>query len=296
MSKPISILAGIVLIILAVVAFSGLYSVRENQQALVVQFGEPRRVVTEPGLHFKLPIIQQVSYFEKRLLDYDAASQEIPTVDQRQLIVDAYARYRIVDPLRFYQSVNNEIRMNQQLGSIIDRALRDSLGRVGQSALLSSRRTEIMSEFTKQVAEQSRGFGIEVVDVRLKRVDLPEANSQAVFRRMQTQREQEARKIRAEGDRDAQRIRADAEKQARVIEAEARKTAEIQRGEGDAEATRIYNVAYSKDEAFFDFFRSMQAMTKGLASDSTTYVGPPSGDFFRFFENETGAAPANAGR
>lgn len=296
MSKPISILAGIVLIILAVVAFSGLYSVRENQQALVVQFGEPRRVVTEPGLHFKLPIIQQVSYFEKRLLDYDAASQEIPTVDQRQLIVDAYARYRITDPLRFYQSVNNEIRMNQQLGSIIDRALRDSLGRVGQSALLSSRRTEIMSEFTKQVAEQSRGFGIEVVDVRLKRVDLPEANSQAVFRRMQTQREQEARKIRAEGDRDAQRIRADAEKQARVIEAEARKTAEIQRGEGDAEATRIYNVAYSKDEAFFDFFRSMQAMTKGLASDSTTYVGPPSGDFFRFFENETGAAPENAGR
>lgn len=296
MSKSISILAGIVLIVLAIGAFSGLYTVRETQQALVVQFGEPRRVVTEPGLHFKLPIIQQVSYFEKRLLDYDAASQEIPTVDQRQLIVDAYARYRIVDPLRFYQSVNNEIRMNQQLGSIIDRALRDSLGRVGQSALLSSRRTEIMNEFTQQVAEQSRGFGIEVVDVRLKRVDLPEANSQAVFRRMQTQREQEARKIRAEGDRDAQRIRADAEKQARVIEAEARKTAEIQRGEGDAEATRIYNAAYSQDEGFFDFFRSMQAMTKGLASDSTTYVGPPSGDFFRFFENETGAAPVNTGR
>ncbi len=296
MSKPISILAGIVLIVLAIAAFSGLYTVRENEQALVVQFGEPRRVVTEPGLHFKLPIIQQVSYFEKRLLDYDAASMEIPTVDQRQLIVDAYARYRITDPLRFYQSVNNEIRMNQQLGSIIDRALRDSLGRVGQSALLSSRRTEIMSEFTRQVAEQSRGFGIEVVDVRLKRVDLPEANSQAVFRRMQTQREQEARKIRAEGDRDAQRIRADAEKQARVIEAEARKTAEIQRGEGDAEATRIYNAAYSQDESFFDFFRSMQAMTKGLAADSTTYVGPPSGDFFRFFENETGAAPISAGR
>jgi len=296
MSKPISILAGIVLIILAVVAFSGLYTVRENEQALVVQFGEPRRVVPEPGLHFKLPIIQQVSYFEKRLLDYDAASMEIPTMDQRQLIVDAYTRYRITDPLRFYQSVNNETQMNRQLGSIIDRALRDSLGRVGQSALLSSRRTEIMSEFTRQVAEQSRGFGIEVVDVRLKRVDLPEANSQAVFRRMQTQREQEARKIRAEGDRDSQRIRADAEKQARVIEAEARKTAEIERGQGDAEATRIYNVAYSKDEAFFDFFRSMQAMTKGLASDSTTYVGPPSGDFFRFFENETGAAPASAGR
>lgn len=296
MNKPISIVIGIVLIALAVVAFSGLYTVRENQQALVVQFGQPREVVTQPGLHFKVPIMQQVSYFDARLLDFDAPSKEIPTADQRQLIVDAYARYRIADPLRYYQSVNNEIRMNQQLGTIIDRALRDSLGRSAQSDLLSSRRNQIMQEFTKQVAEQSKSFGIDVVDVRLKRVDLPEANSQAVFKRMQTQREQEARKIRAEGDRDAQRIRADAEKQARVIEAEARKTAEIQRGEGDAEATRIYNGAYSKDQDFFDFFRSMQAMTKGLASDSTTFVGPPAGDFFRYFENENGSGPALTNR
>jgi membrane protease subunit HflC len=197
MNKPISIVAGVLLIALGIVAYSGLFYVRETQQTLVVQFGEPQRVVTDPGLHFKIPIVQQVISFERRLLDFDAVTQEIPTIDQRQVLVDAYARYRITDPLRFFQSVNNEARMNDQLASIINRALRDSLGRTTQVALLSPQRAQLMRDFTTQVAEQSRGFGIEIVDVRLKRVDLPEANSQAIYARMQTQREQEARKIRA---------------------------------------------------------------------------------------------------
>lgn len=296
MSKPISIVAGVLLIALGIVAYSGLFFVRETEQTLVVQFGEPRRVVTEPGLHFKIPVVQQVIPFDRRLLDFDAATQEMTTIDQRQVIIDAYARFRIADPLRFYQSVNNETRMNNQLASIIDRALRDTLGRTTQANLLSPQRAQLMRNFTQQVADQAKGFGIEIVDVRLKRVDLPEANSQAIYARMQTQREQEARKIRAEGERESQQIRAEADRQARVIEAEARKTAEILRGEGDAEATRIYAEAYSRDEEFFDFFRSMQAMTKGLSSETTTFVGPATGDFFRFFENQGGDGAVSQAR
>ena len=283
-----------VIVILAVIAsifFVGsaaFFTVTETEQVLVRRFGEPKRVITEPGLNFKVPFIDTATYFEKRLLNFDGAAQEIPTVDQKQLIVDSYARYRITDTLKFFQSVGTVAGMEARLPNVINSALRQVLGDVPLSRVLTEERLALMQKSTQIASQNATEFGIEVVDVRLKRVDLPEENSQAVFRRMQTQREQEARKFRAEGDKESRTIRADADKQQRVILAEARKTAEIMRGEGDAEAQAIYNQAYTRDQDFFDFWRSMQAMERGLGSESTTYVGPPTGDFFRYFNNETG--------
>lgn len=286
----------VTLVVLAAVFFVGsaaFFTVTETEQVLVRRFGEPTRVITEPGLNVKVPIIDTATYFDKRLLTFDGASQEIPTVDQKQLIVDAFARYRIVDTLKFFQSVGTVAGMEARLPNVINSALRQVLGDVPLSQILTEEREALMEKSTVIATQNATEFGIEIVDVRMKRVDLPEENSQAVFRRMQTQREQEARKFRAEGDKDSRTIRADADKQQRVILAEARKTAEIMRGEGDAEAQAIYNEAYTKDESFFDFWRSMQAMERGLGSDSTTYVGPPTGDFFRFFSDETGKVPSN---
>ena len=281
----------VTLIVAAALFFVGsaaFFTVTETEQVLVRRFGEPKRVITEPGLNFKLPLVDTATYFEKRLLSFDGDAQEIPTVDQKQLIVDAFARYRIVDTLKFFQSVGTVAGMEARLPNVINSSLRQVLGDVPLSRVLTEERLALMRKSTEIASLNATEFGIEIVDVRLKRVDLPEENSQAVFRRMQTQREQEARKFRAEGDKDSRTIRADADKQQRVILAEARKTAEIMRGEGDAEAQAIYNQAYTRDEDFFDFWRSMQAMERGLGSESTTYVGPPTGDFFRFFSNQAG--------
>ena len=279
------------LIILAaafVVGSAAFFTVSETEQVLVRRFGEPTRVITEPGLNVKIPFIDTATYFEKRLLSFDGDSQEIPTKDQKQLIVDAFARYRIVDTLRFFQSVGSVAGMEARLPNIINSALRQVLGEVDMSRILTEERAVLMRKSTQVATENSKEFGIEVVDVRMKRVDLPDENSQAVFRRMQTKREEEARDIRAGGDRESRTIRAKADRDQRVILAEARKTAEILRGEGDAQAQAIYNDAYTKDREFFDFWRSMQALERGLGSDSTTYVGPPSGDFFRYFNTESG--------
>lgn len=285
MSK--SLISLIVLgVVLFTTAYSTLFTVRETEQVMVLQFGEQKEIITKPGLNFKLPFIQTLIYFDKRILDYDASIQEVPTADQKQLIVDSFSRYRIVDPLLFYQTVFNEIGMRQRLDALINDSLRAILGKVPLSEVLTPKRSTLIDDFTKLVAEKAREFGVEMVDVRIKRIDLPPENSQAIFRRMQTQREQEARKIRAEGDKESRRIRADADKQQRVILAEARKKAEILRGEGDAEAQRLYNAAYSKDEDFFDFWRSMQAMQKALIGDSTSFIGAPDGDFFRYFNKE----------
>ena len=287
MRKNLTLMLGGGLVVLFTL-FSTAFTIQETEQALVLQFGEPQRVITEPGLHFKIPFIQNVSSFDKRVLDYDATAKEIPTADQKQVVVDAFSRYRIVDPLRFYQTVNNEFRLQQRLDAVIDNSLRDVLGDVQMEVVLTPERADLMGQFTQKVAGQGAEFGIEVIDVRIKRIDLPEENSQAIFRRMQTQREQEARKFRAEGDKESRRIRAEADKQQRVIVAEARKQAEILRGQGDAGAQAIYNQAYGQDEEFFDFWRSMQALQKGLGSETTTWVGPPTGDFFRYFGDENG--------
>ena len=281
---------GILVAIVGFLFFGSVFTVHQAEQALVLQFGEPKREVTDAGLHFKLPFVQDVIYFDKRVLDFDAQAAEVPTSDQKQLVVDAFARYRIVDPLRFFQSVNNIQGMEPRLNTIINGRLRAVFGDVTLATLLSSERSNLIRLIADHVKVEGKPFGIEVVDVRLKRVDVPEENSQAIFRRMQTRREQEARKIRAEGQKDSKRIRADADKQFTIIQANAQKQSEILRGEGEAGAQEIYNDAASRDRGFFDFWLSMIAMREGLAGQSTRYVGPPDGDFFRFFGDQTGGA------
>ncbi|MCR9220465.1 MAG: protease modulator HflC [Alphaproteobacteria bacterium] len=296
MNRTLIILGGLAAIGLIVLS-SAAFTVRETEQVLIRQFGEVQRIVSEPGLNFKIPFIQNATYFDKRVLDYDADREEIPTLDQKQLVVDAFARYRIVDPLRFYQTVNNELVFQDRLSNILNNALRSEIGSINLSTVLTEKRADLMERISDLVDIEARNLGVEVIDVRIKRVDLPEENSQAIFRRMQTQREQEARRIRAEGEKEARTIRADADKQSRVIVAEARREAEILRGEGDAEAQNIYNAAFTQDASFFEFWRSMQAMQRGLTPDTTTYVGPPQADFLRMFDSRMqegeGSLPTN---
>ncbi|MEQ9490474.1 MAG: protease modulator HflC [Alphaproteobacteria bacterium] len=283
----LAVLGAVILIALS----TALYTVRETDQVLVRRFGEPLRVVTEPGLHFKIPLLDNATYFDRRLLDFDGDEQEIPTIDQKQMIVNAFARYKITNPLRFFQSVGSEAGMNARLPNIINSALRQVLGDVQLARVLTAERAVLMKQITGIASENADQFGIEIVDVRMKRVDLPPENSQAVFNRMRTQREQEAKLFRAEGQKESDRIKAQADKERRVIVADANKQSEILQGEGEAQAQAIYNDAYGQDPDFFDFWRSMQAMQKGLSSDTTTYVGPPDSDFFRYFSNETGQDP-----
>ncbi len=288
MKRGIQLLIGAVVIIAGLALYSSMFTVNMRQQALVIQLGNPKRVISDPGLHFKTPFVQSVEFLDNRVLDYDARSVEVPTLDQKQLIVDAFARYRIVDPLTYFKAVRTEAAAHDRLGNFMEAALRETLGNVPMLHILTEERAGLMDDIGVIVNRQAKTLGINVIDVRMKRVDLPEANSQAIFGRMQTQREQEATLIRAEGDRDAQQIKAEADKQERIIVAEAKKQAEVLRGEGDAEGERIYVDAYGKDPDFFDFWRSMQALTKGLAHDTTSYIGSPTGDFFRFFGDMTG--------
>lgn len=283
MSKTMRLVFGILAIFAGIALFSSIYTVHEREQALVLQLGEPIDTVTDAGLHFKLPFVQNIVFFDQRVLDFDNPAEEVPTLDQKQIIVDAFARWRITAPLLFYQTATNELGMQTRLRNIINTNLRNVLGGVPLLTILTKQRGELMATIAGQVNERGKRFGIEVLDVRMKRVDLPEENSQAIFRRMQTQREQEARKIRAEGDREKKRITAEADKQSRIIVAEARKQSEILRGEGEGRAQEIYNQAYGQDPDFFDFFVSMRAYRDGLQGDTTRYIGPPDGEFFRFF-------------
>ncbi len=284
-----SLIIAVLLIVIGFVGYSATFTVHQAEQALVLQFGDPRREVKDPGLHFKVPFVQDVRFFDKRVLDFDADAEEVPTRDQKQLVVDSFARYRIVNPLEFFKTVSNLQGMELRLANVINSNLRSVFGDVELARLLTAERADLMKVIASRVNEQSKSFGINVLDVRIKRVDLPQENSQAIFNRMQTQREQEARKIRAEGERDSRRIRADADKQRTIIVSNAQRQSEILRGEGEAEAQRIYNEAYKQDPKFFDFWASMQAMQEGLGSDNTRYVGPPDSDFFRFFGNMAGS-------
>jgi modulator of FtsH protease HflC len=283
--------AGIILV--AIIFVSSVFTVNEREQVLVLQFGEPKLAVKTPGLHFKWPW-ESVARFDKRVLDYDARAVEVPTRDQKQVVVDSYTRYRIENPLLFFQRVRNEVGMNQQLDSIVDTELRAEFGKVEMGTILSPQRGVLMGQVAKRVAAQGQNYGIRVLDVRIKRVDLPQENSEAIFRRMKTQREQEARRIRAEGQKEAQRIRADADKQVRVITAEANKRSQILRGEGDAEAQRIYNEAFGRDKEFYDFWVRMNTARESLTGDKTRYVGPPQVDLYRMFPDVTSARPSRA--
>jgi modulator of FtsH protease HflC len=280
-------------VVALILLFSSMFTVHQSEQALVIQFGDPQRRVDQPGLHLKWPLIQEVVYFDKRVLDFDARPEEVPTLDQKQMVVDAFARFRIIDPLKFYQTVNNEQGIQLRLTTIISSNLRRVLGEVAMSRVLTEERASLMRDIRDAVNKEAATFGVDVIDVRIRRVDLPEENSQAIFRRMQTQREQEARRIRAEGAKEAQVVRAEADKQQRVIVADAQRRGEGLRGDGDAEATKIYTEAYGQDPEFFDFWRSMQALTRALPASTTTLVTSPDDAFFKYF-GQSGAPAAAA--
>jgi membrane protease subunit HflC len=274
---------GIAAVVALFLLLSSLFTVNQTQQALVLQFGNPVRVVQDPGLNIKLPFVQQVEYFEKRVLDFDAPSVELVLGDQKRLVVDAFARYRINNALRFRQSVNNEAAFRGRLEPIIFSSLRSVLGEAPLFTILSQDRNQLMNRIRTEANRALAGFGVELVDLRIKRADLPPENSQAIFRRMQTEREREAKELRAQGAELAQRIRSRADRERRVIIAEAEKEGQIIRGEGDALAIRIFADAFGKDVDFFSFYRSMQAYAKSLATSGTTLVLRPDSDFFKYF-------------
>ena len=295
MNRALIIGLGAVLVVIVVVASSALFTVHQATQALVLQFGEPRAVVTDPGLHFKLPFIQNVAFFDRRVLEFDAPKEEVIASDQKRLVVDAFARYRIIDPLKFFQTVGSEAVVRTRLAAIINASIRQALGSVPLEHIISGERAALMAQIRIIVNREAGDFGIDVIDVRIKRADLPEANSEAVYRRMQTEREREAKELRAQGAEAAQRLRAAAERDRIVLIAEAQKESQITRGQGDGEAVRIFADAFGRDLEFFAFYRSMEAYRNALGSDDTTMVMSPDSEFFRFFGDITGGAMKPAG-
>lgn len=288
------VVALILFVVLLIVAYSAVFTVPQTEQALVVRFGKPVDVVTEPGLHFKVPFIDSVIAIDRRILDLENPSQEVIASDQKRLVVDAFARYRIKDPLRFYQRVGSIQAANLQLATLLNSALRRVLGEVTFIQVVRDEREALMGRIRDQLDREADGYGISVVDVRIRRADLPEQNSQAVYTRMQTERQREAAEFRAQGGQKAQEIKSTADRQATVIKAEANSQAEQIRGEGDGERNRIFAEAYGKDPDFFAFYRSMSAYETGLKPNETRFLLRPDSDFFRFFSSPTGkpAAPA----
>jgi membrane protease subunit HflC len=283
----------VVVIAITIGLYSSTFIVPQAESAIVLRFGNPQAVIEQPGLKFKVPIADQVLTFDRRVRNFEAPVAELPTRDQKYIVVSAFVRYRIKDSLTFYRVGRTYANAESQIQSVLLATLRSVIGNVPLTDTLTPKRADIMrqvkEELTRQAAEP---YGIEIVDVRFKRVDLPVQNSEAVFNSMRTQRAQEAAGIRAEGAREAREKRAEADKERVVLVADARRQAEILRGQGDAEAISIYNAAFGKDAAFFDFYRSLQAMQEGLGGDTTTYVGPPTGDFFRYFGVESGKPAA----
>ncbi len=268
--------------VLLVTLYSTIFTVHQTRQALVLQFGDPRQAIQEPGLHFKIPFIQNVVYIDRRILNIDITAEEVIAADQKRLVVDAFARYRITDPLKFYQTLQNRARIDSRLTALVSSNTRSVLGKQSFTAVVRDRRATLMREIRDLVNGQANDFGIEIVDVRIRRADLPEANSQAIFRRMQTERQQEAAEIRAIGQRDARQIRARADKDAAVILASAYRDAEIIRGQGEGCRNRIFASAFGQDAEFFTFYRSMQSYERALESGGTSLVLSPDSEFFRF--------------
>jgi len=296
-SPVTGIVALILLFVAAITAYSSFFTVQQTEQALVVRLGRPVDIATEPGLHVKAPFIDTVIPIDRRILDLENPSQEVIASDQKRLVVDAFARYRIKDALRFYQSVGSIQAANLQLTTLLNAALRRVLGEVTFIQVVRDEREALMGRIRDQLDHEADGYGIQVVDVRIRRADLPEQNSQAVYQRMQTERQREAAEFRAQGGQKAQEIRANADREATVIVAEANSKAEQIRGEGDAERNRLFAEAYSKDPDFFAFYRSMTAYETGLKGSDTRFLLKPESDFFRFFGSAAGkggGAPAAA--
>jgi modulator of FtsH protease HflC len=276
------------LVVAGVFAMSSLFIVEQTEEALVLRLGEVRDVIPSPGLKMKLPFIENVIFYDNRLLDFEPPPEEVIVSDQKRLVVDTYTRYRITNPLLFYQTVNSEAAVRARLSAMVNGSLRRVLGNVTLSALLSHQRSAIMGQIRDEVTAQGKSFGIDVVDVRIRRADLPEENSQAIFARMQSEREQQARQYRGEGAEAAQTVRANAERERTVILAEAQRDAQRVRGDGDAESIRVYAGAFGQDKEFFAFYRSMQAYRDALTGRSTSFVLTPDSGFFRFFQNLEG--------
>jgi membrane protease subunit HflC len=280
---PLGILAGIA----AVLLYSALFTVHQTQQVIVLQFGDPKRVISEPGLNIKLPFVQEVATYEKRILDLDPPVERILLADQKPLNVDSFARYTITDPLKFFQTVRIEGALRDRLGSIINSSLRSVLGNVNLASILSEERADIMNRIQEQVNRESDRFGINIVDVRIGRTDLPQQVSEAVYSRMRSEREREAAEFRAQGQEEAQRIRASADREATVIRAEAQREADIIRGRGEARRTAVLSDAFGADENFFRFYRSMQAyegaINQGETQNSYLVLSTEDNEFFRLF-------------
>jgi len=274
---------GVAVVALGIVVTSSIFTVNEAQQALVLQFGEPRRVIQEPGLKFKIPFIQEVRILDRRVLDLDPPVEQVILADQKRLDVDAFARYRIHDPLRFYQTAGTEAVAETRMNATVNSALRRVLGNVTVLAVLSDERAKIMNDIKLQVNAEAQRFGIEIVDVRIRRADLPEETSQSIFSRMRSEREREAAEARAQGQEQAQQIRARAERERTVIVAEAQRDAQILRGEGDNTALKLISEATATDPDFYGFYRTLEAYRKSFNKDDTTMVLSPTGEFFRYF-------------
>ena len=273
-----------IIVLLFVLGASPFFVVDITQTAIVVQLGKPVRNITEPGLKFKVPFIQEVTYFDKRLLDYDSSAQDVITQDKKTILIDNFAKWRITDPLKVYQAFQTQRGALRRLDDIIYSELRVELGRHDLSEIVSKTRSEIMAIVTQRANEKARAYGIEVQDVRIKRADLPEQNEKAVFARMQAERERQAKQYRAEGAEEAQKIRSEAEKDREIILAEAYKTSEELRGEGDAKAFKIYAAAYRQDPKFFEFTRSMEAYKKTFSGNNSMVVMSPDSEFFKYLK------------
>ena len=272
-----------IIIVIAAISYFSIFVVKEINQAIVLQFGNPKQIISEPGLNFKIPFIQNVVFLDKRILNLDTPPEEVIASDQKRLIVDAISRFKIVDPLKFYISVGNERVARSRLATIINSRLRSVLGKQELQTLLSKDRTKQMTLIQEGVNTEAENFGIKIVDVRIKRADLPQANSEAIYRRMQTEREREAKEFRARGAEMAVTITSTADKEVTVILANAKKQSEIMKGEGDGLRNKIFADAFGKDPEFFAFYRAMQAYETALIGGDTSLILSPDNEFFKFF-------------
>ena len=287
MSKGSVLIA--IFVVIGFIGINAMFTMNERQQGLVLQFGEPKRVIKSSGLHFKFPVIQNTIKYDKRILEYDLPIEEVIAVDKKRMLIDSFTRFKIVDPLEFYKTVGTESNVRNRLNSNVISSLRRVVGRVKLDELLSEERSKIMEDIKLEVNNEASRFGIEIVDVRIRRADLPEANSQAIYERMISERVREAKEFRAKGSETAQKIRAEADKEKTVILAEASKKGEILRGQGESEAVNVYANAFKKDPDFYSFYRSMQAYGNVLGEDGTTMILSPDSQFLEFFNNSRGS-------
>jgi len=294
MSRMLSTLL-VLLGLAAAAVYGSVFVVHQNSQALVTQFGNPVRVINStkgldrtPGLKWKIPLVETVEHFDRRVLDLDTGAIDVTAADQKRMVVDAFSRYKIVDPLEFFKTLHSELGVPSRLGPKIETAIRSVLATSTFQQIVREKREALMNQIRDQVNQESTAFGIEIVDVRIKRADLPEANREAVYKRMRAQRSRDANEYRAEGAATANRIRATADREATVIRANATRDADIMRGEGDAERNKIFAEAFGKDPEFFAFYRSMQAYEQGLKGGDTRMMLSPNGEFFRYFNDLTG--------